>query len=139
MCDYSLAHVPNRLAVDGETLQVRRFGCSHGLGSARLTWREILFPGSRVAVCVPPGARLRLTQIPESLQRQLEVSSREVVTFVQQTAEEFRYRDAVRFANGREILLQLLHPGQRVEVLTVACVEDVSARPEARMFQNIHR
>lgn len=30
MCDYSLAHVPNRLAVEGEELVVYRFGTGHG-------------------------------------------------------------------------------------------------------------
>lgn len=124
MCDYSLAHLPNRLAVTGETLVVHRFSSySRGLTSARRTWKQVLFPESRPAVCVPPGARLRLMNIPEHLQRELGVASSEVVTFVQQSAEAFRYRDAVRFANGREILLQRLSCGQRVEVLALESAE----------------
>lgn len=128
MCDYSLAHLPNRLAVAGETLVVHRFSSySRGLTCARRTWKQILFPETRPAVCVPPGARLRLMDIPEHLQRELGVSSGETVTFVQQSAEAFRYRDAVRFANGREILLQRLSCGQRVEVLTLESPEQADA------------
>ena len=128
MCDYSLAHLPNRLAVDGETLVVHRFSSySRGLTSTHRTWKQILFPETRPAVCVPPGARLRLTNIPEHLRRELGVAASEVVTFVQQSAEAFRYRDAVRFSNGREILLQRLACGQRVEVLSVECVEPPAA------------
>jgi hypothetical protein len=41
-------------------------------------------------------------------------------SFVQLSAEAFQYRDAVRFNNGREVLLQGLTCGQRVEVLRLA-------------------
>ena len=134
MCDYSLAHLPNRLAVNGETLVVHRFSSySRGLTSIHRTWKQMLFPETRPAVCVPPGARLRLTNIPEHLRRELGVTPSEVVTFVQQSAEAFRYRDAVRFANGREILLQRLTCGQRVEVLSVECAEPPAATESQRI------
>lgn len=118
MCDYSLAGLSNRLAVIGERLVVRRFpsGCL-GMSSPRRRWYEFLFPSFAMAVCVPPGARLLLKGIPARLQDQLEVSATEEVTFVQRTADAFTYRDGVRFANGREVLLQQLECGQQVTVL----------------------
>jgi hypothetical protein len=58
-----------------------------------------------------------LRDIPERIQQALDVGSVEEVTFVEQSADVFRYRDAVRFANGRETLLQQLACGQSVLVL----------------------
>jgi hypothetical protein len=149
MCDYSLHTFPNRLAADGEDLVVHRFAAgSLGLASpadlvpvtsaansARFwSWSRIQqwFKGqsqrweaqSRIpAVCVPPGARLVVRDIPKSLQREMGVSETEEVMFVQTTAESNTYRDAVRFHNGREILLQELREGQRVRVLSTSIAE----------------
>lgn len=120
MCDYSLAHFPNRLAVEGEQLILHRFAThTLGLASARRSWKEILFPGSKPAVCVPPGARLLLQDMPAQIRQMLNVGPVEEVTFVQKSAESFVYRDAVRFANGQEALLQCLKCGQRVVVLSL--------------------
>ncbi|MBP9686812.1 MAG: hypothetical protein KBD66_03355 [Candidatus Doudnabacteria bacterium] len=69
------------------------------------------------AVCIPPGAQLELQGLPAHLQREFGVGSREYVTFVQLNAEAFRYRDAFRFDNGREVLIQKLNEDLRVEVL----------------------
>ena len=69
-------------------------------------------------MCIPPGARLRLRDIPQALQ--LGLNTTEEVTFVQLSDEAYQYRDAVRFQNGREILLQRLSCGQQVEVLSLA-------------------
>jgi hypothetical protein len=41
----------------------------------------------------------------------------------QQSAEAYQYRDAVRFQNGREVLLQRLRCGQRVNVLSLSSSE----------------
>jgi hypothetical protein len=120
MCDYSLAHFPNRLAVEGEQLVVHRFATrSLGLAPARPCLKQFFFPASVPAVCVPPGARLLVQDIPEHLQQRLSVLATEEVIFVEQSLEAFTYRDAVRFANGQEILLQGLQCGQRVEVLSL--------------------
>ncbi|HBY63894.1 MAG TPA: hypothetical protein DEH78_29055 [Solibacterales bacterium] len=75
------------------------------------------------AVCIPPGAKLLLSELPLPLQRELGVSANETVRFVQMDADEYSYRDAVRFSNGRRILLQALRPGQAVRVLSLACEE----------------
>jgi hypothetical protein len=61
-----------------------------------------------------------LHDITVDLQEALGVSAAEEVTFIQQSAEAYEYRDAVRFQNGREILLQRLRCGQQVEVLSLA-------------------
>ena len=115
MCDYSLAGVPNRLAVEGEQLVVHPFHTgSVGLASP---CSQPLSKGI-LAVCIPLGARLRLRDIPLALQ--LGLNATEEVTFVQLSAEAYQYRDAVRFQNGREILLQRLACGQQVEVLSLA-------------------
>jgi hypothetical protein len=123
MCDYSLASVPNRLAVEGEQLVTFRFITgSTGLTSGDKPLRRLWFTRTP-AVCVPPGTRLLLRDISADLQRQLDVQATEEVTFVQLSAEAFRYRDAVRFRNGREVLLQLLKCGQRVKVLSLCCID----------------
>jgi len=125
MCDYSLAHFPNRLAVEGEQLVVHRFATwPLVLASGRCGWKELLFPSRLSAVCVPLGARLRMYDIPEDLQRRLGVGAVEEVTFIEQSLEAFTFRDGVRFANGREILLQQFTCGQRAEVLSLGGGEE---------------
>src|SRR3954453_14441935 len=111
MCDYSLMAVPNRLAQEGEELVTHRFPTgSLGLASypelQRATcvvrgkksfWNTLkdFFdpPQSNdvCAVCIPPGARLRLEQTN---------GPAEEVTFTQITATVNSYRDAIRFPNG---------------------------------------
>ena len=123
MCDYSLATIPNRLGAEGEQLMVFRFPTgARGLTPPTASpWR--FWSKQTPAVCVPPGARLLLRDIPRDLQRQFHVDAAEEVTFVQLSAEAYQYRDAVRFRNGREVLLQRLRCGQRVEVLSLCSSE----------------
>ena len=125
MCDYSLAHFPNRLAVEGEQLVVHRFDTlAKGLAPACPALKETVLPANLPAVCVPPGASLLLRDIPEYMQQRLGVTEVEEVTFVEQSLEEFRFRDAVRFSNGKEVLLQRLQAGQRVDVLSLRGSEE---------------
>ena len=157
MCDYSLAGIPNRLAVEGEQLVVHRF-CTGSFGLAspsdvpaktdppprapRTLWSvlpHVLTPPKMktvTAVCIPPGARLRLQDIPQDLQVRLGLGANEEVTFVQQSAEAYQYRDAVRFQNGREILLQRLPCGQYVEVLSLATGD--SQKEERRSIEEAY-
>jgi hypothetical protein len=65
-----------------------------------------------------------LRDIPERLQQQFGVGPEEEVTFTQLSASADRYRDAVRFKNGAEVLLQRLTPGQRVDVLSLSLSEE---------------
>lgn len=149
MCDYSLHTFPNRLAVDGEVLVVHRFAAgSLGLASPAdlgpvisATNDTSFWSRSRIkswfqgygrrreaqdripAVCVPPGARLMVRNIPKRLQRELGVSETEEVVFIETTAEVNSYRDAIRFQNSRQVLLQELREGQRVRVLSTEVAE----------------
>jgi hypothetical protein len=148
MCDYSLTGVPNRLATAGEELITHRFPTgSMGLASTvdiskleqmvagqRLSLWEALkhwFAGPMVAegvcaVCIPPGTTLQMSRIPESLRRRFALSALEEVTFTQLTAEPFHYRDAIRFRNGRHLLLQCLQEGVLFEVRTTGLEHTVS-------------
>ena len=78
------------------------------------------------AVCIPPGARLQLQDIPVRLQHEFAVGPVEDVTFTQISASVNSYRDAVRFANGREVRLQELREGQRVRVLDLSMAEELN-------------
>ena len=71
------------------------------------------------AVCIPPGARLVLRDIPLAMQPSAGVRSVENVVFTQIDVIENRHRDAMRFANGSAILLQRLANGQRVTVVSL--------------------
>ena len=125
MCDYSLAYFPNRLAVEGEQLVVHRFPCGTlGLASSRRTLWQRLFPSGVPAVCVPPGARLLVRDIPDKLQKGLGLGSgvQEVVFTEIGTAG---FRDAIRFSNGAELILQRLTEGQRVRVLALSSEDNV--------------
>lgn len=144
MCDYSLGG-PNRLAVDGEELSVHRFSTgSIGLASCadlaeavshveRPIHRKTLWgsikdffadpPRENIpAVCVPPGAQLVLKSIPLDLRRIWGVDcfpgDEHYVRFVQISAEENQYRDAVEFPNKRRVLLQELREGMKVLVMS---------------------
>lgn len=141
MCDYSLMEFPNRLAVEGEVLIVHRFRSgSLGLASpADCTpppaakpagfWqmlKEILFlpqTPQPPAVCIPPGARLILHELPVPLQQRLKVGVDEEVKFVQMSAAENQHRDAIRFRTGDVMRLQELSVGQRVEVMDLGNTE----------------
>ncbi len=150
MCDYSLMGIRNRLAVEGEELVTFRFSTgavglapwnkgierihanvraqtSFWAGLWKLLWGPV---GDSVpAVCVPPGARLLLIGVQRSLQHKAAVGTVEEVMFTQLTAEENQYRDAVRFCNGAEILLQEFAEGQRVRVVDLSFAEP--RQPEA--------
>ncbi len=146
MCDYSLMAVPNRLAHEGEDLVAHRFPTgSLGLASPadlkrisdppaparRSLWcavKEFFNPPKTEpvpAVCIPPGAKLELHDIPARLQHELGVGPVETVTFTQISAAVNSYRDAVRFSSGREVRLQELREGQRVRVLDLSMAEDL--------------
>jgi hypothetical protein len=136
MCDCALLGVPNRMAVEGEQLVVHRFRSgSLGLAAPDSTspptrrrpsfWIRLkLFftPAQRDsvrAVCIPPGARLVVEDIPEQLHLAIGVSEIELVTFTRIKAPD-AYRDAVRFKNGHAVRLQELHEGQRMWVMNLS-------------------
>jgi hypothetical protein len=143
MCDYSLNALRTRLAVEGEELVVYRFPTgSLGMTSpAELEkhepdhrhsgWHPHLNPNEvPCAVCIPPGARLFLRDIPERLRGQLGLREEEPVEFIQTSVAAGRHRDGVRFSNRQEILLQRLAEGQRATVLSLGSEQDFSAVEE---------
>jgi hypothetical protein len=145
MCDYSLMGGPNRLARQGEELIIHRFptgtlglaspadlnrvsgpGAVQGSGfwGALLEFFTPRDSQPVAAVCIPPGAILSLHDVPAKLQNELGIGPDERVIFTQTTAAVNHYRDAVRFRGGREVQLQHLHEGQRVEVISLASALD---------------
>ena len=162
MCDYSLHAVPNRLAVEGEALITHRFQTyTIGLASAaeieslshanrepeisRSWWASLKNwlnpppPDTNVtAVCIPPGARLLVYQIPKYVRAELDIGSEEEVTFDELSANAYEYRDILRFRNGRSVLLQDLPERVRFEVLSLASMQTevvAESKPEARWFE----
>lgn len=156
MCDYSLQGLPNRLAQEGEVLTTYRFRTgSMGLASPvdmaaracpqrkaaeqRGWWQALLHwlnggadTDELPAVCIPPGARLMMTRVPDRLRREFALSATEEVTFIQLSAEAFQFRDAIRFADGRQLLLQSFPSSVLFQVLKLAEVpaeEQVSESP----------
>jgi len=157
MCDYSLMGVPNRLAREGEDLILYEFDsgtrgftpCPSGTAFPA-SWREAL--GSflkalvgvpetgKLAVCIPPGARLVLLDVPAELRAAEKVPRDAEVTFTQLSAQAYVHRDALRFDNGHELPLQLLDPGQRIRVLQLAAADESEALPElAEEFELVSR
>lgn len=163
MCDYSLHAIPNRLATEGEQLVTHRFPTSSiGLASpidlekanrarqeaspaGQSWWDQVKAwlnpPPLRTekipAVCIPPGAHLRMRDIPRDLQQELGVGPVEEVTFVELSASAYRYRDGVKFKNGREILLQYLDESLALDVLSLGAAEpaaeQIEVEEEARL------
>ena len=151
MCDYSLMAVPSRLAVCGDELVVHRFDAkSMGLAAAfdvrraaelhkskgfRARLKGFLLGANQAirTVCIPPGARVLIRDIPAQLQHECGfMEQAEEAVFTQISAAEDTFRDAVRFQNGVVVLLQRLHQGQSVRVLDLASAEQQSAAPRRR-------
>ena len=159
MCDYSLMAIPNRVAVSGDDLVVHRFQTgSLGLASASdlrkgpdppkiqshsvwLRFRQFFHPpdtGSPPAICVPPGARLLVQDIPSELRYEHGLKEVEEAVFVQVTAHVNTFRDAVRFHNGVAILVQSLDEGQRIHVLDLSPAERMAAALEGQQRTLAH-
>ena len=103
MCDYSLETYWSRPAVQGEHYVLHRFrsGTIGFVAPADCT----------TAVCVPAGVRLRLEGLSEAVQRALRIGPTQVVEMIRLPSRGHTHRDAVRFADGRELLLQSLNVG----------------------------
>lgn len=140
MCDFSRTHIPTDFAKDGDDLVCYRFRNAM-IGFARAAdlepravsesahrkgfWAELkepLFPPdpwTPPAICVPPGARLILMDIPESMREQLDVGRVEEVS-VTEIAALKEHLDAVQFDNRRQVPVRSLLEGQRVRVLSIS-------------------
>ena len=160
MCDYSLMGIPNRLAVEGESLVTYRFSTgSVGLAPPEAIravrfyrptppegfWNRLcaFFSGAEQqrqipAVCIPPGARLRFGNVSLKVRRHYRVEPKAEATFTQLTATPNQYRDALRFDDGEEILLQELDEGISVDVLSLEAAEPRKRVPEYIQYSLAH-
>jgi hypothetical protein len=103
MCDYSLELYRSRPAVQEEQYTLHRFPSG--------TMGFVAGTDCETAVCMPAGARLSLQGISETVQRAFAVGPIEEVVMTRLEVTGHAHRDAVRFANGREVLLQSLNAG----------------------------
>ena len=103
MCDYSLELYRSRPAVQEEQYTLHRFPSG--------TMGFVSGVDCDTAVCMPAGAKLRLEGINETVQRAFAVGPTEEVAMIRLDVTGHAHRDAVRFANGREVLLQSLNAG----------------------------
>ena len=103
MCDYSLELYRSRPAAQEEQYTLHRFPSG--------TMGFVAGTDCETAVCMPAGARLSLEGINETVQRAFSIGPAEAVTMTRLEVTGHAHRDAVRFANGREVLLQSLNAG----------------------------
>ncbi|HEX4750953.1 MAG TPA: hypothetical protein VH302_15540 [Bryobacteraceae bacterium] len=154
MCDYSLYALPNRLAEDGEQVVLYKFGTgSIGFASTLdaasqktvtcSRWDEfcadlkaLLLPRSTAcvpAVCMPPGTRLMLGDVPVRIQAEHSLRAGDTVTVTEITTQSYAYRDALFLPNGKCVLLQELPAGMEATVLSTA-LEPVEQREHAYAY-----
>ena len=106
-------------------------GCRRSWWAALKHWLAWQMELDQVpAVCIPPGAHLFMNHIPEVLRRKFALQAEEDVTFVQLSADAYRYRDGIRFRNGKQVLLQEITEGARFEVLSLASSQHGGGSPD---------
>jgi hypothetical protein len=148
MCDYSLYTVNNRLACESDDLILHRFD-SGSIGFCAVAelqyemsrsgwargWTSFLrwlFPRKKcglTAVCIPPGARLLVSEVPTCWRPMLGALELQMVEFTQLSEMSYAYRDALRFPDGKTVLLQKLPEGLRATVMALAPEEEILEVP----------
>jgi hypothetical protein len=126
MCDYSLEIYRTRPALAEEQYALYRFR-SGSMGFIAGTECD-------TAICMPAGARLRIEGLNEAVQRAHDVGSAEEVVMIRLPFRGNTHRDAVQFANGREVLLQCLNFGVTAMLVPRDLVEilELDMRPTWR-------
>jgi hypothetical protein len=152
MCDYSLMTFPNRLANEAEILVTHKFstGSIGFVSPAELCtaepslqrkdvelWGKVKawFAGPPVhsavpAVCIPPGARLRVQTVPDRARQVFQAKPGAEVIFTETTATWGQFRDALRIRANQEVLLQSIGEGLQVQVVSLASSQEAPAREE---------
>ena len=126
MCDYSLELYRSRPAVQEEQYTLRRFPS----GTMGFTAGY----DCDTAVCMPADAHLRLEGIGETVQRAFDVGPVEDVVMIRLEVIAHAHRDAVRFANGKEVMLQRLNAGITTEMVSaISDLTDVETRPSREL------
>jgi hypothetical protein len=146
MCDHSRRRLSSRLASEGELLvtyrfptQLIAFASAMDLEKVRRErsnqaherhWWSVFTRGFAKTkhqipvVCIPPGARLRMTHVPTDLRARWALRPVEYVWFTQTGADPEHCRDAVRLGNGRLILLRTLPEEVSFLVLSLGSDDD---------------
>lgn len=143
MCDYSLYTVKNRLACESDDLVLHRFDTgSLGFCDAAERGKEMnrsalargwssfmrwMLPRKQcgiTAVCIPPGARLLISEVPLTAKPYSGALELKAVDFTQLSERSYAYRDALRLPDGETVLLQKLPEGLRASVLQMAPDEE---------------
>lgn len=118
MCDYSLEMYASRKAKVRESLTTTRFA-SGSIGTTDKANKDC-------AVCLDVGTKLRLDNVPQTVQVQAGVGATAEATFAR--IDTGAYHDAVEFEGGCKVSLQHLGPGVQITILqTVGEQEMVSA------------
>ena len=102
-------------------------GCCRSWWSALKHWMDV---DQVPIVCMPPGAHLLMTHIPEWLKRAFALQAVEKVTFVQLSADAYRYRDGIQFWNGKQVLLHRIREGVRFKVLSLGTEPEPQRIPD---------
>lgn len=111
MCDYSLELYRSRPATEEEQYTLRRFPSgTMGFTAAR---------DCETAVCIPADARMRLEGIGEAVQQAYAIGPTEEVVMTRVEGGAYAHKDAVKFSNGREVLLQSFNAGITAEVIAL--------------------
>jgi hypothetical protein len=146
MCDYSLYAIQNRIAEEGEEVVLHKFKTGT-LGFTSLhdlirfettaktkacgfwsTLKDCLLPRTSSplpAICIAPGTRLLLTDVPRKLQISVRIGSSEVVAFTEISERSYSYRDALVLQNGTRVLLQDLPEGLHALILSMSTDAEV--------------
>lgn len=126
MCDYSLELYRSRPATQEEQYTLRRFPSgTMGFTAAR---------DCETAVCIPADAHLRLEGIGEAVQRAFAVGPIEEVVMTRVEGGAYAHKDAVKFSNGKEVLLQSLNVGVAAQV--IAFTSDIADVVEVRRWRS---
>ena len=126
MCDYSLHAVATRPAQVGETLITTTFRGTSTRGFASES-------EPAVAVCMRPGTELAFAETVKHDNRWLwkRATNFRVGKFgvIDQDVPD-RHHDAIEFPNGSSVLVTQLLEGQRVTVLQLPVVQQISGQVE---------
>lgn len=146
MCDYS-NNIPSRLAETGDELityklltntivlvcpknlsEVRNYPEKYFL--TRLFSKLFKFKEPVLkAVCVAPGATIFLSDIPQTMQKEMNLPSEAVVIFSQENMEkENVHHDAVIFPNKTIVSLQHFKPGTTFQILNTEPEQTISTK-----------
>lgn len=159
MCDYSLFTIRNRLAEEGEELVVHRFETGargfasvkdlelptgkkeekHCWWSSVKNWLSSISSPPVSAICIPPGARLLLTNVPTEAQEALDIGPSEIAVFTEISNRSYSYRDALILSNGTQVLLQDLAKGTRAVVLSLSSDASEEFANEEMQMAPLHR